>query len=92
MSYNTFIHIKPMTNKQLSPAAQAVLDAFLAEWADEALEQDRKCLANALRAVADQVVPENANAVGDEHDDARHDQWMRIRYKLLDIANELEAL
>jgi uncharacterized protein YacL (UPF0231 family) len=39
-----------MTN--LSPAAQAVLDAFLAEWPDEALEQDRRCLAAALRALA----------------------------------------
>ena len=38
----------------LSPAAQAVLDAFLAEWADCFLEQDRRCLAAALRALADQ--------------------------------------
>jgi hypothetical protein len=39
-----------MTN--LSFSAQLVLDAFLAEWPDEALEQDRKCLAAALRAAA----------------------------------------
>jgi hypothetical protein len=39
----------------LSPAAQAVLDAFLAKWPDEALKQDRKCLAAALRAAADEV-------------------------------------
>ena len=37
-----------------SPAAQAVLDAFLAEWLDEDLDQDRCCLAAALRAAADQ--------------------------------------
>jgi hypothetical protein len=76
-----------MTDKQLSPAAQAVLDAFLAEWADEALEQDRKCLANALRAVADQVVPI-------EYEDI-HGCWFekynRVREQFLDIANELEA-
>jgi len=44
-----------------------------------------------LRAAADQVVPENAEAVGDKHDDARADQWMRIRYKLLAIAAELDG-
>jgi len=48
-------------------------------------------IAAALRAAADQVVPDHANPVGDAHDDARHDQWMRIRYKLLAIATELEA-
>jgi hypothetical protein len=79
-----------MTNKQLSPASQAVLDATR-------FEVNAEChspwiAAAALRAAADQVVPENANAVGDEHDDARHDQWMRIRYKILVIAAELEAL
>jgi hypothetical protein len=52
---------------------------------------DRDCIAAALRAAADQVVPEHANAVGDEHDEARHDQWLRIRYKFLAIATELEA-
>jgi hypothetical protein len=41
-------------NTALSPEAQAVLDAFLSEWPDEALEQDRKCLAAALRAAAKQ--------------------------------------
>jgi len=72
-----------VTNQPLSPAAQAVLDAFNAEWPDG--------LAAALRAVADQAVPENANPVGDEHDDARLFQWMRIRRQLLAIAAELKA-
>lgn len=40
----------------LSPAAQAVLDAFLANWQDEPMIQDRQCLAAALRAAADQLV------------------------------------
>jgi hypothetical protein len=69
-----------MTN--LSPAAQAVLDAFLAEWPDEALEQDRRCLAAALRAAADQVEP----------DDGVPSEVRRVLDKLLAIANELEAL
>jgi hypothetical protein len=48
-----------MTN--LSPAAQAVLDAFTANWQDEPLAQDRQCLAAALRAAAkfiDAIEPE----------------------------------
>jgi hypothetical protein len=36
----------------LSPAAQAVLDAFVANWQDEPVAQDRHCLADALRALA----------------------------------------
>jgi hypothetical protein len=39
--------------KPLSPAAQSVLDAFLADWADNPLSQDRQCLAAALRAAVD---------------------------------------
>jgi hypothetical protein len=68
-----------MTN--LSPAAQAVLDAFLAEWPDEALKQDRRCLAAALRAAADHLgylLPFEDSACVDVAD-------------LLAIANELEA-
>lgn len=45
-------HFVEVPKKVLSPAAQAVLDAFLAEWADCFLEQDRRCLAAALRALA----------------------------------------
>jgi len=41
--------------------------------------------------VVDQVLPENAEPVGDEHDAARADQWLRIRLKMLAIAAELEA-
>ena len=78
-----------MTN--LSPAVQAVLDAFTDEWPWQTMPDPSESIAAALRAAADQVVPEEAIDVGDEHDDARHDQWMRIRYKLLAIANELEA-
>jgi hypothetical protein len=77
----------------LSPAAQAVLDAaFSAYWSaeQEAPNDEGMIAAAALRAAADQVVPDHANSVGDAHDDARRDQWMRIRRKLLAIAAELE--
>jgi hypothetical protein len=82
-----------MTN--LSPAAQAVLDAFLDEWPDEALEQDRRCLAAALRAAADQVVPEQTadRDLGHswEHIALVSDR-MGTRSQVLAIADELEAL
>lgn len=76
-----------MTN--LSPEALSVWCRFCEVVEDHG--PPRLGLAAALRAAADQVVPENANAVGDEHDDARRDQWMRIRYKILAIADELEG-
>jgi len=80
---------------ELSPAAQAVLDAweFKLEPMVTCLTHDpeREALAAALRAAADQVLPENAEHVGDEHDAARADQWLRIRLKMLAIAAELEA-
>jgi hypothetical protein len=66
----------------LSPRAQAVLDAFLAEWPDESLKQDRWCLAAALRAAADQVVPESTGISYTKQD---------IRTALLAIADELEG-
>ena len=79
-----------MTNPTpLSPAAQAVLDAV----EDDCIHPDDKhrIAASALRAAADQVVPEHVNPVGDLHDEARQDQWTRIRCKILAIADELEA-
>jgi hypothetical protein len=70
----------------LSPAAQ-VLDAVYNNTEPDCDTQH--IIAAALRAAADQVVPDHANSVGDAHDDARRDQWMRIRRKLLAIAAEL---
>jgi hypothetical protein len=73
---------------ELSPATQAVLDAYI----NAPCGKSRGVwVAAALRAAADQVVPDHANSVGDAHDDARRDQWMRIRRKLLTIAAELEG-
>ena len=77
---------------QLSPAAKAVLEACGTPDVDSPFRLvARGFAAAALRAAADQVVPDVVNAVGDEHDEARRDQWLRIRYKLLAIADELEA-
>jgi hypothetical protein len=60
----------------LSPAAQAVLDAH-----DIGFSTPRLCLAAALRSAADQTCrPSRIRAQND------------VRYKLLAIADELEAL
>ena len=61
---------------ELSPAAQAVLDAY--EKANDCYREEWGQLAAALRAAADQVVPEKLESYG-------------IRYELLGIADELEA-
>ena len=63
----------------LSPAAQAVLDAFLADWADSPLGQDRRCLAAALRAASDQVVPTTIDP-----------RLSTVRSDLMRIARELD--
>jgi hypothetical protein len=70
-----------MTN--LSPAAQAVLDAAI----NAAESPDAEAIAAAaLRAAADQVVPEELLKGSDP------DAWLRdeIRQQLLAIADELE--
>jgi hypothetical protein len=73
------------TKMVLSPAAQAVLDAY---WDDAPLESGARCgLAAALRVAADQVVPDELLKGSDP------DAWLRdeIRQQLLAIADELEA-
>ena len=67
----------------LSPAAQAVLDAFLAEWADCFLEQDRRYLGAALRAAANQD-PYGLNT--SEYDEG----WGEAMATVIAIATELE--
>ena len=66
----------------LSPAAQAVLDAWDAKLEPMVTclthDPEREALAAALRAAVDQVVPEKLESYG-------------IRYELLRIADELEA-
>jgi hypothetical protein len=69
-----------MTN--LSPAALAILDAH-----DIGFSTPGICLAAALRAAADQVVPEFWH----EDDDIYGETMQDIRKKLLAIAAELET-
>lgn len=78
----------------LSPAAEAVLDA----WVDQVYDQsgtNAQGLAAALRAAADQVVPYEATAPWDKLKcDYDGDHWeMRqwVRVELLSIAAELEG-
>ena len=64
----------------LSPAAQAVLDAY--EKANDCYREEWGQLAAALRAAADQVVPPTTQC---------HVANLKIRHYLLAIAAELEG-
>ena len=72
----------------LSPAAQSVLDAATVPTGDFCLENVNEIAAAALRAAADQVVPEQKpwHRTG-LPGSTRHD----VRAELLTIAAELEA-
>jgi hypothetical protein len=72
------------TAMTLSPAAQAVLNAC------RAVPHLRDCpsIAAALRAAADQVVPEFWHEEGDIYAETKHD----VRADLLAIAAELEGV
>ena len=81
-----------MTDPAMSPAAQAVLDAAVCH----PVFATHKRLAVALRAAADEVVPEidepEWGACTDMHCDIElYTAHMRTRRKLLAIAAELEA-
>ena len=73
--------------KPLSPAAQSALTAY-----NEAYESDRHAVAAALRAVADQVVPEEPLNGGDQRWMFERDARQASRRKLLTIADELEGV
>jgi hypothetical protein len=83
----------------LSPAAQAVLDAFtednsLHDWKHNHYNID--ALAAAFRAAAGQVVPDQQEPASSPHmgnfiTNARWRQCQAIRTRLLAIADELEA-
>ena len=72
--------------KPLSPAAQAVLDAF-----ESSKFADAYALAAALQAAADQVLPEEPLHGGDQRWMYERDIRQESRKKLLAIADELEA-
>jgi hypothetical protein len=74
-----------VTSRDLSPAAQAVLDAANGAQSygpDDCLNESRWVAAAALRAAADQLTPYTVS----EMDGAAF-----ARNKLIDIATELEA-
>jgi len=77
---------------ELSPQAQAVLDAaFAAYWSaeQEAPNDEGMIAAAALRAAADQVVPEEPLYGGDQRWMWERDARQACRKKLLAIAAEL---
>ena len=80
-----------MTN--LSPQAQAIIDAFDSEYYQKARTR-QDALAAALRVLADNVAPENyASFSGHrEWDEALETRNESIREAILDIATELEQL
>jgi hypothetical protein len=69
---------------KLSPATQAVLDAFRSSHTGQG------CLAAALRAAADQVVPPQQKTPWGSVIQA-HAAELRIRNEFLAIADELET-
>jgi hypothetical protein len=87
----------------LSPAAQAVLDAFLGDCENTGLQMDdlRENVAAALKAAADQVVPEQSEPPCGEGEpwpqsyqlmaDSKWEQRQKTRAELLAIAAELEG-
>jgi hypothetical protein len=71
--------------KPLSPAAQAVLDAYENTYIDSGLVA-------AIFELADQVVPEEPLYGGDQRWEWECDARQASRKKILAIATELEAL
>jgi len=76
----------------LSPAAQAVLDAFTADNYGVYLEGDPDRIAAALRAATNQVVPEEPRWTQERrpHDFSKWREREIIRRAFLAIATELE--
>ena len=84
MTYNTYMEKTSLTD--LSPAAQAVLDAYITGLATKR----RDALAAALRAAADQVVPPNLETeFYDPNSSLALQEAVWIRTELLAIADEL---
>jgi hypothetical protein len=86
-------------SERLSPAAQAVIDAFRRDWTDEPLTQDVKSLAAAIRAAVEQVaaMPDPnrlaiQGKVATVYQCGAEDCIYRVRREMLAIAAELEAL
>jgi hypothetical protein len=83
----------------LSPAANAVLDAYMDNcgWLDGPMQKDYQCVAAVLRAVVNQVVPDQQEPASSPHmgNFISHAQWHQcqvIRTQLLAIATEFEVI
>jgi hypothetical protein len=79
----------------LSPAAQAVMDAWESEWSKGSFCHEERSVAAALRAAADQVVPEEDSYEGGFSDSLEHQcrasERRLARAELLALAAELEG-
>jgi hypothetical protein len=86
-----------MTDKQLSPAAQAVLDEVLYKMcAGESESYAQMIAAAALRGLVNEVMPERllcTRTVEERtlYNEGRLDAAIRFRAEILAIANELEG-
>ena len=76
----------------LSPSAQAVLDAFLAEWDVYAVDDARYGIAAAIRELMNQVVPQPQGFPTCKYMDGYLTAKQRLRMRSLTIADELEGL
>jgi len=78
---------------KLSPAAQTVLKAACIHHGlfNEEIVQRRRMVAAALRAVADQVVPEDGDMPINLAHRVRWDARQSVRFQLFAIAAELEG-
>ena len=82
-----------MTDRNLSPAAQAVLDAYgSSPLLNDHVLDHRHCLAAAIRAAVDQVMSNEWPTIEDYNEYDQGFNFARITYRneLLDIADELE--
>ena len=78
--------------EQLSPATQAVLDAFQYIIKGTLPSEDRESLAAALRAVADEVAPLSYEDVWTDGRMLQYEKDDPVRNKILAIADELETV
>ena len=90
-------HFVEVPKKVLSPTAEALLDAYWETFNAPLEGAIHRPLAAALRALADQVVPERllCTRTAEErtlYHEGRLDAAIRFRSEILAIADELEAL
>jgi hypothetical protein len=78
---------------ELSPAAEAVLNAYMNNygWLDGPLQEDYQCVAAALRAAAEIVAPLSYEDVWTDGRILQYEKRDPVRETLLAIAAELEA-